>query len=48
MAFDELVVSRRSVRQYNEKNVERDKIEVLVNAAMWAPTAGTSSHCILW
>jgi nitroreductase len=40
MAFDELVVSRRSVRQYNEKNVERDKIEVLVNAAMWAPTAG--------
>ncbi|MDD2573698.1 MAG: nitroreductase family protein [Bacillota bacterium] len=40
MTLDELIVSRRSVRQYNEKKVERDKIESLVNAAIWAPTAG--------
>jgi len=40
MTFDELIVTRRSVRQYKEEKVEKEKIEALVNAAIWAPTAG--------
>ncbi len=40
MTFDELVASRRSIRQYNGKKVERGDIEALINAAIWAPTAG--------
>ncbi|MHB1394160.1 MAG: nitroreductase family protein [Clostridia bacterium] len=39
MTFDELIVTRRSVRQYNGQKVEKEKIEALVNAAIWAPTA---------
>jgi len=40
MTFDELVASRRSIRQYNSRRVGREKIEAIVNAAIWAPTAG--------
>lgn len=40
MTFDELVASRRSVRQYNARKVERGKIGAIINAAIWAPTAG--------
>lgn len=40
MTLDELIATRRSVRQYNIKKVEKEKIEALVKAAIWAPTAG--------
>lgn len=40
MTFDELIITRRSVRQYKEEKVEKNKIEALVDAAIWAPTAG--------
>jgi nitroreductase len=40
MTLDELISTRRSIRQYNEKKVEKEIIEALVNAAIWAPTAG--------
>lgn len=42
MTFDEMVVSRRSVRQYNGRKVDKDKIEAMINAAIWAPNAGNS------
>ncbi len=45
MTFDELVATRRSIRQYNGKRVEKEKLEALVNAAVWAPTA---SNLQLW
>ncbi|KUO72643.1 MAG: hypothetical protein APF77_07325 [Clostridia bacterium BRH_c25] len=45
MTFDELIVTRRSVRQYNGEKVEKEKLEALVNAAIWAPTA---SNLQLW
>ena len=40
MTFDEIIVSRRSVRQYNDREVEKDKIEAMIYAAIWAPNAG--------
>ncbi len=43
--MDELIRTRRSIRQYNGKKVEREKIEQLINAAIWAPTA---SNLQLW
>ncbi|HYE82459.1 MAG TPA: nitroreductase family protein [Clostridia bacterium] len=40
MTFDELVVTRRSIRQYKRQKVEQKMLVALVNAAIWAPTAG--------
>lgn len=40
LTFDEMIVSRRSVRQYNDREVEKDKIEAMIYAAIWAPNAG--------
>lgn len=40
MIFDELIATRRSIRQYKSKKIEKEKIEALINAAIWAPTAG--------
>ena len=40
MTIDELIATRRSIRQYTNKKVEKKKIETIINAAMWAPTAG--------
>ena len=48
MTFDEMVVSRRSVRQYNDRKVEKDKIEAMIYAAIWAPNAGNSRYYALW
>jgi len=40
MTLDELIVTRRSIRQYKGQKVEKEKLEELIKAAIWAPTAG--------
>ncbi len=40
MKTSEAIRSRRSVRKYEERPVEREKIEQLLRAAMQAPSAG--------
>lgn len=34
------IITRRSIRQYTKQSVEKDKIEILLKAAMSAPSAG--------
>ena len=36
------ILSRRSVRNFNEKEVEKAKLEELAKAAIWAPTGGNA------
>ena len=36
----EAIFKRRSVRRYVKKEIEDDKVEVLLKAAMYAPSAG--------
>lgn len=38
----ELIKSRRSIRKYKEKPVEKEKIEKIMEAARWAPSAKNS------
>lgn len=38
----ENIFSRSSIRSYSDKKIENDKIEILLKAAMSAPTAGNS------
>jgi nitroreductase len=40
MELPEAVRNRRSIREYLEKPVEDDKIEKILDAARWAPSAG--------
>ena len=42
MAYQNLFYARRSIRKYQEKTVEKEKIELLLKAAMAAPTAMNS------
>jgi len=42
MDHQNLFYARRSIRKYQEKNVEKEKIELLLKAAMAAPTAMNS------
>lgn len=37
--LDEIIIGRRSVRLYNEELVEREKIDKIIQAGTWAPTA---------
>lgn len=39
MQLDQVIKSRRSIRIYNEREIEQSKIEAIVEAGMWAPTA---------
>lgn len=39
MSFQELVNQRQSVRKYQEKPVEREKMETIVEAVHLAPSA---------
>lgn len=39
MTLDEIIQNRRSVRKYNEKKVEFEKVKEIIIAGMWAPTA---------
>ena len=45
MDFCELVKSRRSVRDFHEKDVPDDLIVKLLESARWAPSAG---NCQPW
>ncbi|NSW91704.1 MAG: nitroreductase family protein [Firmicutes bacterium] len=45
MNFNELVKSRRSIRNYLEKDVSDDLILMLLDSARWAPSAG---NCQPW
>lgn len=36
----ETIVTRRSIRKYRDRDIEEDKIEKIVEAALWAPSAG--------
>lgn len=42
MQFNELVVERRSVRKYKNKPVEKEKLELCLEAARMAPSASNS------
>lgn len=39
METKEAIYARRSIRQYQDKSVEKEKLELLLKAAMAAPTA---------
>lgn len=45
MAFIDLVKKRRSIRKYEEKEVEMEKLEAIVSAALMAPS---SKRCQPW
>lgn len=36
----ELIKSRRSIRQYTDKSIADDDLKILIEAAVWAPSAG--------
>jgi len=40
MNVSEAVAKRRSIRDYSEKKVEREKIDEIVDSFFWAPSAG--------
>jgi nitroreductase len=42
MRFDELILARRSVRQYQPKAVEPEKLQALIEAVRLAPSASNS------
>jgi nitroreductase len=39
MSIPELFLKRRSIRKFTDKKVEREKIEAVIKAAMYAPSA---------
>jgi nitroreductase len=39
MTTIETIYARRSIRQYQDKTVEKEKLEILLKAAMAAPSA---------
>ena len=45
MTFLEIAKKRYSVRSYNEKKVEPEKVEKIIEAAHVAPSAGSDSVC---
>jgi len=42
--YKEIVLSRRSIRHYKKKPVEREVIEEIINLARYSPTASNSQH----
>lgn len=44
--LEKAIMERRSVRTFQDKPVEKDKIEQLCTAAIWAPTGGNSQPWI--
>ncbi|MFH1664349.1 MAG: nitroreductase family protein [archaeon] len=40
MHVKEAILSRRSIREYKDKEIEQEKIELLKQALIWAPSAG--------
>ncbi|MCP4337872.1 MAG: nitroreductase [Desulfobulbaceae bacterium] len=45
--MDDLIRSRRSIRRFQEKNIEPDKMDQLFEAARWAPSWGNLQCCEL-
>ena len=45
--MDDLISSRRSIRRFQEKNIEPDKMDQLFEAARWAPSWGNLQCCEL-
>ncbi|MFW5898537.1 MAG: nitroreductase family protein [Candidatus Saliniplasma sp.] len=43
----EIIKKRRSVRQYTDKQVEKDQVEELLEAARWAPSGGNTQPWII-
>lgn len=43
-AYKEIVLSRRSVRQYTDQPVGREMIESIIDVARYSPTASNSQH----
>jgi nitroreductase len=41
-AIMKIIKGRRSIRRFKSKPVEREKIETLLEAARWAPSAGNA------
>ena len=39
MELEQAILTRRSIRKYNDKPVEREIIEKIINAGIWAPSA---------
>ena len=39
MKLDDIIIKRRATRSFIDKDVEREKIEEIINAANWAPSA---------
>lgn len=38
----EIIKSRRSIRRFTPKEVEKEKIEIILESARWAPSAGNT------
>ncbi len=44
MNFENLVINRRSIREYDDRPVSEDDVLKIINAGRWAPTAGNSQE----
>ncbi len=40
MELEKAIMERRSIRQFTDKPVEKEKLQELLEAAIWSPTAG--------
>jgi nitroreductase len=40
MELEQAILERRSIRRFTDQPVEKEKLEALLKAAIWAPTAG--------
>ncbi len=45
MELDDCIKGRRSVRSYTDESVSKDKIEAVLEAGIWAPTAMHREPC---
>lgn len=44
MDFNEVIKNRRSVRSFQRKPIEREKINKILEAGLWAPSAGNTQE----
>lgn len=47
MEFFELVKYRRSIRRYEDRQIERADLEKIIEAGLWAPSAGGGQHAYI-
>lgn len=48
MEFFELIKYRRSIRKYQEKQIEREDLEKVIEAGLYAPNAGGGQRAIIY